>query len=195
EQRRRLHVRRDDLPVTVENVGARRCNRVLRDAAAPAVSLADRREHHQPERDDGKNADEDYDRQSEPRLCLDVTIDVTAVEHGTKRALPSAFRDFCPCVHPVTGLWPAAECCRSFQECSARAWPRSGRHLAWREADGGAAGRGSRTAWARSAADSDAGRPGPGCGLAHRVSPTPRAEPELRCAPLCARRGHSTRGE
>ena len=68
EQRRRLHVGGDDLAVTVENVGARRRNRILRDAAAATMALADRRKHHQAKRDDGKNADESYDRQPEPRL-------------------------------------------------------------------------------------------------------------------------------
>ncbi len=68
EQRRRLYVGGDDLAVTVENVGARRCNRVLRDAAAATMAFADGRKHHQAKRNDGKNADESDDRQPKPRL-------------------------------------------------------------------------------------------------------------------------------
>src|SRR5262249_23016498 len=81
KQRRFLQVFGDDLSVAVENIGPGRRARVLGTRAAAAMTLADRRKHHQAKRDDRKNADKGYDRQSEPRLCLYITIDVPAVEH------------------------------------------------------------------------------------------------------------------
>ena len=48
EQRRRLDVGGENLPVAVENVGARGRDRILADAAADAMAVADGGKHHQP---------------------------------------------------------------------------------------------------------------------------------------------------
>ena len=66
---------------------------IAESAAEPgrAVALADRREHHQPHRDDAIDRDEGDNGEAEPRLGLDVAIDVLAVEQRAQRALPAGF--------------------------------------------------------------------------------------------------------
>ena len=106
EQRRRLHVGGEDLAVAVEDIGPRGRDRVLRDAAAAAVAVADGREHHQPQRDHAIDAGEGDDGEAEPRLGLDVAIDVAAVEQRAQQRAASGFRCGCAaraCGHRACG--------------------------------------------------------------------------------------------
>ncbi len=94
EQRRRLHVGREDFAVAVENVGPRRGDRVLRDAATAAVTFGYRREHHQAQRDHREDASERDDSEAKPSPRLHVAINALAIEQRAQSALPAAFGMF-----------------------------------------------------------------------------------------------------
>ena len=91
EQRRCLDVGGDDGAIAVEDVGTRGGDGVLGDAAARAVTVAHRREHHQTQRDDAVDTGDGDDGEAEPGLRLHIAVDVVAIEQRTHRALPARF--------------------------------------------------------------------------------------------------------
>ena len=62
------------------------------DAAPRAVAVALLGEHDEAQRDDAVDAGEGDDGEAEPRLGLDVAVDVAAIEKRAQEALPAGFR-------------------------------------------------------------------------------------------------------
>ena len=147
EQRRRLDVGGEDFAAAVEDVGPRGGDRVLADGAAAAVALAHIGEHHELGADDAIDAGEEHDGEAEPRLGLDIAVDVAAVEQRADEALPAGFAKLRRVRHAVT-VWPAPAPVRCrWSPARRRAWRRSDRRpAAASPADAAAGGRAYRTA-------------------------------------------------
>ena len=80
KQRRRLDVGGEDSPVAIEDIRPGGGDRVLPDAAPCAMAVALLGEHDEAQRDDAVDAGEGDNGEAEPRLGLDVAVDVAAVK-------------------------------------------------------------------------------------------------------------------
>ena len=176
-ERGRLHVGGEDHAVAVEDVGPGGRQRVLTDAAARAVAVADRGEHDEAQRDHSVDAGEGEDGEAEAGLGLDLAVDVAAIERRAQEALP--FR----VVRQRRRLaaWPSPHRRRCRQ--AAGQLGRGGRGRRQHGAD--RIGRGLRRQVRRPrrqlvetvelarqiGCSGDGGRPGPGCGRGIELGP------------------------
>ena len=95
EQARRLDVGRKDFAVTVDDIGARGRNRVLRGGAARAMAVGTDREHHQTSGEHRIDSGKGENGKADAGARLRGAIDVAPVQQAADQPLPPGLGGLC----------------------------------------------------------------------------------------------------